>query len=161
MKAMFLSLFHQVMGVKDLLALLNDLLALVSIPFSSGHGGKEFKKQAEDLQKIKFLSLFHQVMGVKTSSIRRGARLSLFLSLFHQVMGVKGAKKIPIFFGCVVSIPFSSGHGGKGCRNNRTAEPDNFVSIPFSSGHGGKVANAGSSRGGQMGFYPFFIRSWG
>jgi len=41
-RKMFLSLFHQVMGVKAALPANAGERKLVSIPFSSGHGGKAF-----------------------------------------------------------------------------------------------------------------------
>jgi len=61
----------------------------------------------------------------------------------------------------IVSIPFSSGHGGKGVKNNPPAG-GRRVSIPFSSGHGGKDFFR-ANRACKMArcFYPFFIRSWG
>jgi len=62
----------------------------VSIPFSSGHGGKVQDALNKLLNDMMFLSLFHQVMGVKRRTSKTRRRVSRFLSLFHQVMGVKG-----------------------------------------------------------------------
>ena len=155
-----------------------------------------------------FLSLFHQVMGVKSiSSAMKSSEPSAFLSLFHQVMGVKTLKKTKGGDRYEVSIPFSSGHGGKGA-NRLSRHRLSPVSIPFSSGHGGKVKGGdryefqrvvsipfSSGHGGKVAFqsrprrsntflslfhqvmgvkarpcwgtyeascfYPFFIRSWG
>ena len=82
-----------------------------------------------------FLSLFHQVMGVKGRAMSATVIIGLFLSLFHQVMGVK---------------PFNKKNGGE----------EGVVSIPFSSGHGGKALVNDLLALSQC-FYPFFIRSWG
>jgi len=61
----------------------------------------------------------------------------LFLSLFHQVMGVKAVYPLETSGAEAVSIPFSSGHGGKE-RIRQMILEGRTVSIPFSSGHGGK-----------------------
>jgi len=61
----------------------------VSIPFSSGHGGKGPAIFINGARGAQFLSLFHQVMGVKREIARTWLRETGFLSLFHQVMGVK------------------------------------------------------------------------
>jgi|GEM_PF-6024989 len=60
----------------------------------------------------------------------------MFLSLFHQVMGVKKMKML----------------------KEKVME---IVSIPFSSGHGGKETKSNGWRARDARFYPFFIRSWG
>jgi len=77
------------MGVKDKNAIACRNSAGVSIPFSSGHGGK----------------------GNRTCPCGKGGK---FLSLFHQVMGVKKGDGMNADAKKIVSIPFSSGHGGKG-----------------------------------------------
>ena len=62
--------------------------------------------------------------------------MDLFLSLFHQVMGVKKHRNTRIYIKKTVSIPFSSGHGGKEVK----------IKMDFKE---------------LKCFYPFFIRSWG
>jgi len=82
------------MGVKKISEYENRLKSAVSIPFSSGHGGK--------------VDWF----------LATGGEEELFLSLFHQVMGVKVFRSPCGAIGTAVSIPFSSGHGGKGQRKD-------------------------------------------
>ena len=52
-------------------------------------------------------------------------------------MGVKTSSPQLQLFNLQVSIPFSSGHGGKAKIGYRIVVGE-IVSIPFSSGHGGK-----------------------
>jgi len=53
-------------------------------------------------------------MGVKKKKVEVASGVGKFLSLFHQVMGVKPDLYDQVdASGHRVSIPFSSGHGGK------------------------------------------------
>ena len=107
-----------------------------------------------------FLSLFHQVMGVKAMKPYNLSEYQIVSIPFSSGHGGKGQNPIINAITATVSIPFSSGHGGKEIflRGTNMAK---IVSIPFSSGHGGKGERWYSLRGPGRSFYPFFIRSWG
>jgi len=62
---------------------------IVSIPFSSGHGGKASGSKATAERRSVSIP-FSSGHGGKDNDTSESLRYILFLSLFHQVMGVKG-----------------------------------------------------------------------